>query len=110
MPIYEYTCRNCGSFSGWQSMSLSADPKACPSCSRPSERALSTPFIANMDPYNRVAHQRNEKSADSPEVITKAPADHEHRSSKHGGHACHGHGHHGRKHSHGPSRPWMIGH
>lgn len=109
MPKYDYICPDCGPFDEWQSMSQSAEPVACPTCERSSGRAISAPFISNMNPYNRVAHQRNEKSADQPTVINKKDGDH--------GGAHHGHGHahtHAHKagggHSHGPSRPWMIGH
>ncbi|WP_282605729.1 zinc ribbon domain-containing protein [Pelagibius sp. Alg239-R121] len=108
MPIYDYTCTNCGPFTEWQSMSLSAAPFPCPTCDRQSERALSAPYIANMDPFNRIAHQRNEKSADTPKMSSTPSANDEGGSSKHKGHACSGH--HGHKHKHGPSRPWMIGH
>ena len=108
MAFYNYTCKKCGLFEEWQSMSRSSSPMACPSCGSRSKRAISMPNISIIDPYQRIAHQTNEKSADQPRVVSKASMD------RHGKEACHGHSHgHGRHkpgHSHGPSRPWMIGH
>ena len=109
MPKYDYICPDCGPFEEWRSMSLSAEPVACTSCGRGSSRAISAPFISNMNPYNRVAHQRNEKSADQPMVINKKDGDHGAHGPSHHGHA-HAHNHKVGGHKHGPSRPWMIGH
>ena len=90
----------------------------CPDCGKPAPHGISAPFIANMDPNNRIAHQRNEKSANEPRVASGQPGGHSH------GHG-HGHGHdHGHSHSHCTrrntglgeglhythSRPWSIGH
>jgi hypothetical protein len=52
-----------------------------------------------MNGHSRIAHQRNEKSAHEPQVVS---------GSAHG----HGHGaHHHHQHKHGVGqRPWMIGH
>ena len=111
MPRYDYSCKKCGSFTEWRSMSLAADPMACPSCGRRSARSISAPFIANMNPHTRIAHHTNEKSADQPLVASKDSKSHPTKSAaRHHGHS-HGHGHgHTHGHSHGPSRPWMIGH
>lgn len=111
MPIYGYDCEACGPFTEMQPMSRSSDPMPCPDCGEAAPRGISAPFIANMDPKNRVAHQRNEKSANEPRV-----------ASMPGGHS-HGHGP-GHGHSHGTrrntglgeglhdthSRPWSVGH
>ena len=109
MPLYDYECGECGPFRDWQSMSAAAGPIDCPDCGIPAPRAITAPFIANMNPHNRVAHQRNEKSADQPEVMSRERIDRagHKRSAKPGHHHHHGHGHHGHQH-HG--RPWMIGH
>jgi len=56
-----------------------------------------------------MAHFRNEKSADKPEVVNKPKhvvAEQSHGKSKDCGHTHH----HGHSHGHGASRPWMIGH
>lgn len=108
MPLYNYICDRHGLFDAWLPMSESGAPTACPTCGKDAARAISAPALASMDGGNRKAHQVNERSADSPRLVTKEEPGH---PTKHG----HGHSHahsHGRshKHSHGPSRPWMIGH
>ena len=118
MPFYSYECKSCGPFEDWQSMARAGDPMACPACGRSSGRTISMPNIAVIDPHSRIAHQRNEKSADQPEVVRRERHDRDHGKKgaghcHHGGHHGHGHGRshgHSHGHSHGPSRPWMIGH
>lgn len=106
MPLYDYRCDDCGRFTDRRPMSEAAAPADCPTCRTPARRIISAPFVANMNPHTRIAHQRNEKSADEPQFVQKKishDADaHPHRH----GHGC-GHAH---KHSHGHGRPWMIGH
>ena len=102
MPLYTYDCEDCGPFSDWQSMSRATDPVACPICDELAPRTISAPFLANMDPNNRIAHQRNEKSAHEPQTATRKQLD------RQGAKRGHGHHHHGHKHH--ASRPWMIGH
>ena len=113
MPIYGYDCDSCGSFTEMQPMSRASEPMPCPDCGEASSRSISAPFIANMDPNNRIAHQRNEKSAHEPRV-SGSPGGHSH-SHSHG----HGHGHsHGARRNTGlgeglrntHTRPWSIGH
>ena len=110
MPIYGYDCDSCGPFTEMQPMSRASEPMPCPDCGEPAPRGISAPFIANMDPNNRTAHQRNEKSAHEPRVVSGKPGGHSH---------SHGHGHsHGVRRNTGlgeglrntHSRPWSIGH
>lgn len=108
MPLYDYVCEDCGPFRDWQSMSAAAGPTDCPTCGDPAPRAITAPFIANMNPHNRIAHQRNEKSADQPEVMSRERMDRGASKRSQGHHHHHGHGHHG--HQHHSGRPWMIGH
>ncbi|MYK57918.1 MAG: hypothetical protein F4027_04665 [Rhodospirillaceae bacterium] len=72
----------------------------CPSCEKLAPRGISSPFLSDMDPNNRIAHGRNEKSAHEPKVGNVKKHDHSH----------HGHGHGKHRHVHKGSRPWMIGH
>lgn len=104
MPLYDYSCAQCGPFREWRSMSESSKPASCPDCGLKSKRFMTAPFVADMHPHSRIAHQRNEKSAHEPKVVSRPTGE------SAGGHShSHSHGrHHG--HSHGPSRPWMIGH
>ncbi len=104
MPLYNYICNDCGPFGDWHPMSAAAAPATCPDCGGSAPRMVAAPFLATMNPYNRIAHQRNEKSADEPRVIKKQSHNHDAKAHphRHGGHA------HAHSHSHG--RPWMIGH
>lgn len=106
MPLYDYHCDDCGPFRSWRPMSEAAAPEHCPDCDAEVQRAMTAPFIANMNPHTRIAHQRNEKSAHEPRMVKKSGKAHDHAPGHH--HHGHGHGRHG--HAHGPSRPWMIGH
>lgn len=115
MPLYDYRCDTCGEFREWQSMSRSGEPVPCPSCRAPSPRSIQAPNMNLMAAGRRVAHERNEKSAHEPRVMTRSELD---RVGKpmghHHGHA-HGHGSKpkgskGRAHVHRSNRPWMVGH
>lgn len=122
MPLYDYCCDCCGTFSAWNRMNQAAEPVACPVCDDAAQRVISAPFLNTMNPHNRIAHQRNEKSADAPAVMSR---DQLGRSgSKPAGHAHHhgcGHHHHasrnpaverltGSKAYQQSDRRWMIGH
>ena len=109
MPLYDYHCIECGDFRSWQRMSESDVDIACPSCTRNATRLVTAPSLALMPSNNRIAHSRNEKSADQPEVATRSSMDRARTrgNNAHGGGKC-SHGHGGMSHSHG--RPWMIGH
>ena len=105
MPLYPYTCDRCGDFQSWQSMAACDQPCACPRCGAGAPRAVTAPGILAMDPGQRHAHARNEKSAHEPRVVRGEDwKPHDHHGHTHG----HGHGH--GPHLHRSSRPWMIGH
>ena len=107
MPLYDYSCEHCGPFRAWRRMSECTAASECPECGDPAARAPSAPFLADMNPNSRIAHQRNEKSAHEPQVASRSGM--KGMGSKRGGHA--GHAHHGHHHHHHHSgRPWMIGH
>ena len=114
MPRYDYSCDECGPFKAWRPMSEYSEPSECPSCGSPAPRAVTAPFIASMNPHSRIAHQRNEKSAHEPQVMSRREMDRLGATRSGGaGHRHHHHGHgHGHKHGHHrhSGRPWMIGH
>lgn len=121
MPLYDYRCDHCGPFTAWNSMTHAAEPVACPICEAAARRVIGTPFLNTMNPHKRIAHQRNEKSADAPRVMSRD------QLGKTGAHPGHGHRHGCTHHHHGPRNPtverltgsksyqqsdrrWMIGH
>jgi len=72
MPVYEYECDTCGVFTALRKMSESAAPAACEECGCESPRIMSAPRLAVMDKSQRVAHERNEKSAHDPKVAKRS--------------------------------------
>ena len=106
MPIYGYECEACGPFSEMQRMSRSSEPMPCPDCGKSAPRSISAPFIANMDPNNRIAYQRNEKSAHEPKVKSGMAGGHSH---SHSNGRIRGLGD-GLHHAHKHGRPWSVGH
>ena len=72
MPVYEYECDTCGVFTALRKMSESAAPAQCDECGCESPRIMSAPRLAVMDKSQRVAHERNEKSAHDPKVAKRS--------------------------------------
>ena len=66
MPLYEYHCEECGSFSALRKMSESSLAAICESCGNVSERIISAPNFALLGKAQRIAYERNEKSAHEP--------------------------------------------
>ena len=116
MPLYDYDCDGCGPFETRASMRDYQQPMACPSCGKESPRMIALPNVPRTSGATRLAHQLNERSADSPRVARREPAE-----PGHGARAEHHH----HRHAHSPlppqaarlgkglrqsSRRWMIGH
>src|SRR5665213_136875 len=103
MPIYDYACDGCGTFTVLRPMAEYQEPHDCPDCGVPAPRVLLTaPGVAAMDGRRRAAFRTNERSADAPQQAN--------------GHA-HGPGcGHSRSQAPGAAksfpgaRPWMISH
>ncbi|MDC0900133.1 zinc ribbon domain-containing protein [Paracoccaceae bacterium] len=69
MPVYEYNCKKCGTFTNLQSMLRAGEACACTKCGALSERALATPTLYSLSDEKRKAHSTNEKSANEPNRI-----------------------------------------
>ena len=61
MPLYDYRCEECGTFSAFRKMSESVNPVDCEFCGESSPRIITAPNLALVDKATRVAHERNEK-------------------------------------------------
>ena len=72
MPIYEYECETCGVFSEFRKLSEYREPAHCSSCGELAERIISVPNLAVMDKSMRSVHERNEKSANAPDIKRKS--------------------------------------
>jgi putative FmdB family regulatory protein len=87
MPFYDYHCERCGSFRDWRPMSDWAADVPCPECSSPAPRLVASPMLRVLAQNNRIAHERNERSAHEPQVVRREDlpgnrhhADHQHVS------------------------------
>jgi putative FmdB family regulatory protein len=70
MPLYEYSCSECGPFEAFRPASESAAVFACPSCGSATRRLFTPPGLALLSAPMRRARDREEKSAFEPEVVT----------------------------------------
>ena len=68
MPVYEYNCGECGPFTKMRGLDQSSAPANCPECGAASPKIFSVINLRAMRPENRVAWERNERSANAPHV------------------------------------------
>jgi putative FmdB family regulatory protein len=107
LPLYDYECGSCGPFREWRNMSEWEAKVPCPSCFHPAPRLAAAPMLAVLSSNNRLAHERNERSAHEPKVMRREDLPNRHR-----------HRHvnplikqqFGDVHQSPTSRPWMVGH
>lgn len=72
MPIYDYQCEECGSFTALRKMSESDAAAACPSCGVSGVRVITAPQLAILGKAQRSAYERNEKSAHEPKMARRS--------------------------------------
>jgi putative FmdB family regulatory protein len=70
MPVYDFTCVDCGDFTEFLTIEERNRPVACPSCSNAARRLILAPNLALMSPVVRKASAINEKSRHEPRVNT----------------------------------------
>lgn len=110
MPLYDYECKDCGPFRDWRSMSEWEIDVPCPDCSLPAPRRAAAPMLGVLSANNRIAHERNERSAHEPKVVRRQdlPGGHRHSHQQNVGPLI--------KQQFGNvvqshrDRPWMVGH
>ncbi len=112
MPMYEYECAECGVFPEFRPMDERDTPALCVFCEAPAPRIISAPNLSIMNPLQRMAATRNERSRHQPRVSTRssccsgAACSHRRppeRTAKDGQPALRA----SRKKN---RRPWMLGH
>ncbi|MDR2013301.1 MAG: zinc ribbon domain-containing protein [Rhodanobacter sp.] len=106
MPIYDYTCTTCGTFSVRRRIAERDAPQSCPTCAGPAQRTVAAAMLALMPATQRRAHAGNERSAHAPALST---------GHRHGpGCGCGGTqakaAQAGAAKSFAGRRPWMISH
>lgn len=75
MPRYDYTCESCGPFGDWRPMSESGLDASCPICGSASKRLIAAPYVSCLSRNARIAHERNERSAEAPKVMRREELD-----------------------------------
>lgn len=71
MPIYEFSCRRCGTFSLLRTMAQRDAPAVCPTCRQAAARQVTAPNLSLMPAVTRTAMARNEKSRHEPGVLNR---------------------------------------
>ena len=75
MPLYDYQCRVCGPFRDFRPLSEWDKDTKCPNCGSPSKRSIASPRLQCVSRNVRVAHERNERSAEEPRVMRREELD-----------------------------------
>lgn len=70
MPVYDFTCSECGDFRALLTIDERNEPTPCPECSRVGKRLILAPNLALMNPIKRKATAINEKSRHEPRIST----------------------------------------
>jgi putative FmdB family regulatory protein len=73
VPTYRYRCATCGTFDLVRPMARLAEREPCPGCAEPAHRVFGAPALRSLDPAVRRALTAQERSADSPRVVTSVP-------------------------------------
>jgi len=91
MPVYVFSCRDCGPFELSRPMAQAGKAAHCPACHREARRVFTPPGLARLVKPLRTALDREEKSAHEPEVVSVKA---------------------GRPlpHAHAPAPPWVLSH
>jgi putative FmdB family regulatory protein len=120
MPVYSYTCPDCGGFDLFRNMEERNHAACCPVCSGAAQRSINAPNLALMNRNVRFAHITNERSRHEPRLSSGGHApDPEHKC---GSRCSHNHSHSVRQKRYVKTklgdlqaqkrgaRPWMLGH
>lgn len=91
MPVYAFTCEDCGPFDVMRPMAESGAPARCPSCGTTAARVFTPPGLALLDAPIRRALDTEDRSAHAPDVVSE-------RSGR------------PLPHRHEPSPPWVLSH
>lgn len=70
MPVYDFTCAECGSFRAHLTIAQRNTPTSCPYCDRVGQRIILAPNLAMMNPLVRKASVINERSRHEPRIST----------------------------------------
>ena len=71
MPVYVFTCRDCGPFELTRPMAEAGRAAHCPACLRQARRVFTPPGLARLATPVRRALETEEASAHEPNVVTQ---------------------------------------
>jgi putative FmdB family regulatory protein len=71
MPIYVFSCRDCGPFELTRPMAETGKPAHCPICLREARRVFTPPRLARLARPLRQVLEKEEASAYEPGVVTQ---------------------------------------
>lgn len=92
MPVYEYSCPDCGPFELWRDHRESGAETSCPECGGGARRVYSAPAVSDRTGARGELRRRMERGAEPQIGRRSTPGDPAPRPRKGGG------------------RPWQIGH
>jgi putative FmdB family regulatory protein len=96
VPQYAFSCAACGPLDVWRPVAEAGNELRCPTCDAPAQRLFTAPGLARMPAAIRGAREREERSAQAPEVVSTKT-----------GRPMPGHGH---SHGNGHGAPWAHRH
>jgi putative FmdB family regulatory protein len=73
MATYEYLCPHCGLFDVHLPMGTAPPSRGCSRCERGARRVFSPPSFSRVHPALSTALDREERSRDEPEVVSRVP-------------------------------------
>ena len=73
MPVYVFTCHECGTFELSRPMSETGKAAQCPVCLREARRVFTPPGLTRLARPVRQALETEEASAHEPRVVTEKP-------------------------------------
>jgi putative FmdB family regulatory protein len=91
VPIYAFTCAECGPFEIVRGVTDAGAPAACACCGATARRVFTPPNLALLARPMRGALDREERSAHEPDVVT-------HKTG------------HPMPHRHAPAPSWVLSH
>jgi putative FmdB family regulatory protein len=71
MPVYVFTCRECGSFELSRPMAEAGAAAYCPACHGEARRVFTPPSLRRLAMPMRRALEKEEASAHEPRVVTE---------------------------------------
>jgi putative FmdB family regulatory protein len=71
MPIYAFTCAQCGPFDVARGVAEAAAPASCPLCSAMARRVFTPPGLAHLAKPVRGLLDLEERSAHAPDVVAE---------------------------------------